>query len=171
MTLGYILLNYCLLSAMARETLVQSQIASYQILKKWYLMPPCLTLSIIRYRSRVKRSNPGKGVAPSPIPWCSSYRKGSLWVILGYGRQFLDTTYFTFAEEYFIRFTSLHDRRLTAPNITAQLNQCHEKMFQHPLWGEDSVKLAYIVELLSRNHCWESKTISNGSGLDNRAVE
>ena len=31
-------------------------------LKKWYLMPPCLTLNIIRYRSRVKWSNQGKGV-------------------------------------------------------------------------------------------------------------
>ena len=29
-------------------------------------MPPCLTLSIIRYGSRVKCSNPGKGVAPFP---------------------------------------------------------------------------------------------------------
>ena len=33
-------------------------------------MPPCLTLSIIRYGSRVKWSNRGKGVAPSPTPWC-----------------------------------------------------------------------------------------------------
>ena len=41
-------------------------------------MPPCLTLSIIRYGSRVKRSNPGKGVV--------SYRKGSLRVTLDYGR-------------------------------------------------------------------------------------
>ena len=55
--------------------------------KKWYLMPPCLTLSIIRYGSRVKLSNPGKGVAPSSTPWCSSYRKGSLRVTLDYGRQ------------------------------------------------------------------------------------
>ena len=31
--------------------------------KKWFLIPPCLTLSIIRYISRVKWSNPGKGVA------------------------------------------------------------------------------------------------------------
>ena len=28
-------------------------------------MPPCLTLSIIKYISRVKWSNPGKGVASS----------------------------------------------------------------------------------------------------------
>ena len=32
------------------------------------LMPPCLTLSIIRYVSRVKWSNLGNGVAPSPTP-------------------------------------------------------------------------------------------------------
>ena len=67
--------------------LVQSQVESYQRLKKWYLMPPCLTLSIIRYGSRVKWSNPGKGVAPFPTPWCNSYRKGSLRVTLDYGRQ------------------------------------------------------------------------------------
>ena len=60
---------------MGRETWVQSQVESYQRLKKWYLMPPCLTLSIIRYGSRVKRSNPGKGVAPSPTPWCSNLSK------------------------------------------------------------------------------------------------
>ena len=50
-------------------------------------MPPCLTLSIIRYGSRVKWVNPGKGVAPSPTPWCGSYRKGSLRVTLDYSRQ------------------------------------------------------------------------------------
>ena len=33
------------------------------------MIPPCFTLSNIRYVSRVKRSNPGKGVAPSPTPW------------------------------------------------------------------------------------------------------
>ena len=55
--------------------------------KKWYLMPPCLTLSIIRYGSRVKWVNPGKGVVPSPTPWCSSYRKGSLQLTLNYSRQ------------------------------------------------------------------------------------
>ena len=44
------------------------------------LRPPCLTLSILSYISRVKWSNPGKGVAPSPTPRCSSYWKGSLQV-------------------------------------------------------------------------------------------
>ena len=35
-------------------------------LKKRYIIPPCITLSFIRYVSRVKWSNPGNGVAPSP---------------------------------------------------------------------------------------------------------
>ena len=52
---------------------VRSQVKSYQRLKKWYLIPPCLTLGNIRYVSRVKWSNPGKGVAPSHTPRCSSY--------------------------------------------------------------------------------------------------
>ena len=44
--------------------------------KKKYLIP----LSIIRNALRVKWSNPGKGVAPSPTPRCSSYWKRSLQV-------------------------------------------------------------------------------------------
>ena len=39
---------------MIRETWVQSQVESYQQLLKWYLIPPCLTLSNIWYVSRVK---------------------------------------------------------------------------------------------------------------------
>ena len=44
-----------------------------QRLLKWYLIPPCLTLSNMRYVSRIKWSNPGKEVVPSPTPRCSSY--------------------------------------------------------------------------------------------------
>ena len=72
-------------SPMVREMWVQSQVESYQRLKKWYLIPPCLTLSNIRCVSRVKWTNPGKEVAPSPTPQCSSYWKGSLLVGLNYG--------------------------------------------------------------------------------------
>ena len=43
------------------------------------MIPPCLTLSNIRYVSRIKWSNPGKGVVPSPTYWCSSYWKGAFW--------------------------------------------------------------------------------------------
>ena len=51
----------------------QSQVESYQRLKKWYLMPPCLALSFIKYVSRVKWRIPGNRVAPSRIPRCSCY--------------------------------------------------------------------------------------------------
>ena len=56
-----------------RYTWVQSQVASNKKLLKWYLIPRCLTLSNVMYVSRVKWNNPGKGVAPSPTPWCCSY--------------------------------------------------------------------------------------------------
>ena len=84
---------------MARETWIQSQVESYQRLKKWCLMLPCLTLSIIRYESRVKWSHPEKEVAPSPIPWCSSYRKGRLGVTLDYGRQLYFTLYLVYMQK------------------------------------------------------------------------
>ena len=54
-------------------------------------MLPCLTLSIIKKGSRVKWSNPGKWVAPSPTPWCSSYWKGGVRVALDYSRLLLIT--------------------------------------------------------------------------------
>ena len=44
----------------------------------------------VRIKGKVEQSR--EGVAPSPTPWCSSYRKGSLRVTLDYGRQL----YFTF---------------------------------------------------------------------------
>ena len=56
-------------------------------------MPPCLTLSIIWQWSRVKWSNPWKGVAPSLIYRCSSYWKGSLRVTLDYDHQLYNNTY------------------------------------------------------------------------------
>ena len=46
--------------------------------QKWYLIHPCLTLSIIRYVSRVKWSTPGKGVALFLPPRYCSYWKGTL---------------------------------------------------------------------------------------------
>ena len=70
-----------------RVTRVQSQVASYQRLKKWYLMLLCLTLSNIRYVSRVKWSNSGKGVALFLHLGVVAYSKGSLLVALDYGRQ------------------------------------------------------------------------------------
>ena len=74
-------------SLMARKTWVQSQVYSYQRLKKWYLILLYLTLSNKRYVLRVKWNNPGKGVALYPTPRCSSYWKGSLLVALDFSRQ------------------------------------------------------------------------------------
>ena len=64
-------------SSMAQETEVQSLVESYQRLKKWHLICLCLTLGIIRYISRVKWSNPGKGVAISPTLGVAAIGKGT----------------------------------------------------------------------------------------------
>ena len=42
------------------EIRVQSQVESYKRLKKWYLMIPCLTLSTIKYGSRISATIQGK---------------------------------------------------------------------------------------------------------------
>ena len=47
----------------------------------------------VRIKGKVEPSR--EGVAPSPTPWCSSYRKGSLRVTLDYGRQLYLFTFFT----------------------------------------------------------------------------
>ena len=104
-------------SPMVWETGVASQVESYQRLKKWYLIRPCLILSNIRYVSRVKWSNPGKGVVPSPTPWGSSYWKGSLRVALDSSRQlyfftYLDTNLSLFLCFVCYRFTMVFHRNL-----------------------------------------------------------
>ena len=48
-------------------------------------------------KGKVEQSR--EGVAPSPTPWCSSYRKGSLRVTLDYGRPL----YLLLKEEEFIK--------------------------------------------------------------------
>ena len=50
----------------------------------------------IRYVSRVKWSNPGKGVAPSHTLWCSSYWKRSLLIALDCSRQLYLITFYWF---------------------------------------------------------------------------
>ena len=50
--------------------------------QKWYLMPPC----IIRYGSKITWVIKRKGVASSPTPHCSSYRKENHRVTLVYGQ-------------------------------------------------------------------------------------
>ena len=83
--------------------------------KKWYLMPPCLTLSIIRYGSRVKWSNPGKGLAPFITPWCRSYRNRSLRVTLNYSHQQQQQIYILPELLQTFRDILAHTHMLTSP--------------------------------------------------------
>ena len=57
---------------------VQSQFESYQTKKKTVLDAALLNNQHQKVRIKVKWSYPGEWVAPSPTPWCSSYRKGNL---------------------------------------------------------------------------------------------
>ena len=47
------------------------------------------------------------------------------YIVLNYCLR--ESACFANTDDNFIKVTSLHDRRLTTPNITAQLNQCCEK--------------------------------------------
>ena len=49
-------------------------------IQKMVLDAALLNTQYYKVRIRVKWSNPGNGIAPSTIPWCSGYRKGSLRV-------------------------------------------------------------------------------------------
>ena len=59
----------------------------------------------IRYVSRVKWSNPGKGVVLSPTLWCSSYWKGRLLVALDFTylyKIYLSSFYIIFKKKTFL---------------------------------------------------------------------
>ena len=111
---------------MALETWVQPKVESYQRLKKRYLMPPCLTLSIKRYESRVKWVNPWKGVAPLSTPWCSSYWKGSLRFTLGYGHKL----YLLYIKIKFMHTLVISIFLYTSEslNLTADFQRCIEAL-------------------------------------------
>ena len=59
-----------------------------------------------KVKIEVKWSNLGKGVAPSPTPWSSSYQKGSLRVTLDYDREL----YFFYNKKYILGFI---DKRIS----------------------------------------------------------
>ena len=57
---------------MVRETWVQSQVVSYLKTLKMVLDTSLLNMQQYKVRVKGKVENPGKGVAPSPTPRCSS---------------------------------------------------------------------------------------------------
>ena len=59
-----------------RETWVQSEVASYQRLLKWYLIPPCLTLSnMLGIKSKVEQSRE----RTSALLGVVAIEKGTFW--------------------------------------------------------------------------------------------
>ena len=88
-------------SPMDRKTGILSRVESYQ---KLVLDTSLLNTQHYKVLSRVKWSNPGKGVVPSPTHRCSSHRKGSLRVALDYSRQ----------------LTTIHSKRLLTNKIKIQ---------------------------------------------------
>ena len=173
---------------------LDDQVESYQRLKKWYLIPPCLTLSIISYVSRVKWSNPGKEVAPSPTPQCSSYWKGSLQVTLDYCCQLYylqlievitfccyskkkdDMIPFPFNENQFSFFVADHllvGQLCTNPKSNRSLLSCLKvtqcstsEIGDAPLYNH----ALYRSKLWQQDHCQHSQNENpDGSTLEGRA--
>ena len=80
------------------------------------MIPTCLTLSNIRYVSRLKWSNSGKGVASSPTLRCSSFWKKSLLAAIDYGRQFYLLIYI-YIYEWMICFANYTSNMLLLSNL------------------------------------------------------
>ena len=135
---------------MVRETWVHSQVESYQRLKKWYLKPPCLTLRFIRYVSRVKWSNPGKGVVPFLTPHCSGYQKGSLWVTLDCGCQL-------FSSNFGLGLGCV-DNFLNPGARTSTIVECFRMwmaiLFEHMLWIKIILIFHWLFFFINRFHLY-----------------
>ena len=73
------------------------------ILKTFKMVLDTSLLNTQQYKVRIegkKLSHPGKGVAPSPTSWCSSYWKGSLLVALVYVADFTLLTIYIYIYIY-----------------------------------------------------------------------
>ena len=110
-------------------------------------MPPCLTLSIIRYGSRVKWSNPGKGVVPFPTPWCSSYQKGSLRVTLDYGHQlYLNKIFMSLDSQCNIKASQKFWNICIYASLQNKLQELEEiELLPHPAHSLDLDPLDYYL--------------------------
>ena len=119
-----------------------------------YLKPPCLTLNNIWYVSRVKWNNPRKEVARSPTARCSSYWKGSLLVILDYGRQLLLIYIYILADLNNAKNSKVSLRPLIFNLATLSFKQpiigliinfvLHEVFFSDPVWSKYSDIFSFL---------------------------
>ena len=114
------------------------------------MIPPYLTLSHIRYVSRVKWSNPGKGVAPFLTSRCSSYWKGSLLVALDYGghlykhRWLLKTKFYSYIlTKWFVNtffrdtqwmLRQLHPLKDNINKVIAEISSCPQEVCSRGCW-------------------------------------
>ena len=62
----------------------------------------------VRIKGKVEQSR--EGVAPSPTPWCSSYRKGNLRVTLDYGHQLYLLIYIYIYIYIYVRMVGLKSK-------------------------------------------------------------
>ena len=109
------------------------------------MIPPCLTLSNIRYISRVKWSNPGKGVVPSPTPQCSSCWKGSLLVAIDYGCQLLLTMVWFVLQD---KFTFLElQRPFMITNPFPLTSAMIFFLLLYPTWKETGCNITCILSV------------------------
>ena len=113
-------------------------------IKKWYLMPPCLTLRIIRFVSRVKWSNPENGVVLSPTPWCCSYWKENL--------QFANFTHHFSTHQNLFLDVRIYDTQecceqywISPGGSTPQTSSC------------TVTKTIQVRQTRHAGHCWRSK--------------
>ena len=129
---------------MDQETCVQSQVTSYQRLLKWYFIPPCLTLSNIRYISKVKLLK--KEPSGRPQLWLQPL----LYFILLYG-----CTTWTLTKWLEKKLDSNYTRMLQ-PILNRSWRQHSAK---HQLYGHVPPIMKNIQVRRTRHagHCWRSR--------------
>ena len=98
----------------------------------------------------MKWSNPGKGVAPSHTPWCSSYWKGSLLVILDYSSQlylyinrYRRKEVLVFKVDVPLNKETKWNRTLS-PGTSTQCNLCASSFPQHDLIVNSSKNILFL---------------------------
>ena len=109
-----------------------------------------------RVQNKGKVEQTREGVALSPTPWCSSYRKGSLRVTLDYGRQLLLFIYCHPQTDCFVRSQLLsearHVGRLKPVQLYARL--CIIPLSQQANHVNSGMIIHYVVAFVCLHFCF-----------------